>query len=147
MDCEFQYDPVEETVTEPHILLHCSTGRVPHLTMKKNEYWPKVNKVKLEPYQIYIHHGVLNWCTDRNGNRFSEFTGKPIFAHYYNYTPSGSFPPNEKLLEEESQFFKNVDSVIGHEPFKSQFKKIAEKIINDYEVNVLKLQPRLGMET
>ncbi len=147
MDCEFQYDPVEETITEPHVLLHCSTGRVPHLTVKKGEYWPKVRGEKLEPYQIYIHHGVLHWCTDREGNRFDESTSIPIFAHYYNYKPFGAIPINEQLLDQETQLFKDVTSLVGHEPFKSHLKKSAEKIINEYEVEVLKMQPRLGMET
>ena len=109
---------------------------------------PKVNHRKLEDYEIYNHYSVLNRCTDREGNRFNESTSRPIFAHHYNYTPRNRVMAiSEVLLDQENQFTKDVASAIEHEPSKSFFPKSAEKIVNDYEVKVLGLKPRLGMET
>lgn len=105
-----------------------------------------MNAKPIDGYQACSHYGVVNWGTNRDNEKLTEWDTRKILGHYYNWKPSVPIRLSVVFADPSYQDTKNVALVANDPKYKPFFKTLSEQWISKYEVEVLGLKARPNTE-
>lgn len=110
-------------------------------------HMPVIAGIRLEGYQVCTHYFILKWGKTRENEDITESIKREIFGHHYGLKKATKkdreIPVSTTLADPNKDVTKQADRIVCRSrEYWEFFKGAADKVIEDWEVDVKGMEPR-----